>query len=272
MKNILFFTFFTILCSLPSYGQQKALNEGFISITFSYKDEHYQDSLHKKRIQKGEDSIDKQYERRLAHIYKNYSYDEQGAKINEAIILKNKLKENLKERRGDKKISLYFKEKSYYFERPKRENPYGYHIYWHTYVRKNDTSYIYFFDDFGSGFKIVNTKITYDLPNYKMKSIDYSSEDTMTIAGYLCKKVIVTNRDDTQQAYYYTDQIPNLGISTHFGFIDRGFVMYCEEPKCIVQVTEVRAEKVPDSQFDIPEGYKKVTYGSPKDTKDGKKE
>jgi hypothetical protein len=92
-----------------------------------------------------------------------------------------------------------------------------------------------------------------------------TSNDTKTIAGYTCKKAIITfttNGQKEQIDCYYTEELPAItarkDISPGFDQI-KGFMMeYAMNTNGIkmkITATKVRAEKVDDKLFTLPEGY-----------------
>lgn len=95
--------------------------------------------------------------------------------------------------------------------------------------------------------------------------IDYQSE-TKTIAGYVCKKALVTLEDGTTLNVFYTDQITPKNRSTKYTFEDlKGFPLEMEvkQEKMIIKLTaeKVETNKLDNSKFSlaIPSGYEITT-------------
>ncbi len=99
-----------------------------------------------------------------------------------------------------------------------------------------------------------NTKTT--------SKITYTSE-TKKIAGYNCKKAIVpASNDDDKMTIYYTDKInpPKIG-EIYKGL--KGFPLQYEMKdqglEMTVTATEIKKEKVADSEFIVPKDYEITT-------------
>ena len=103
----------------------------------------------------------------------------------------------------------------------------------------------------------INTLFT-ELNESKIKFVD----ETKEIAGYTCKKAIVTFKDNIKEEFsvYYTDDIDikNSNWFTPFHEID-GVLLeyqvrkYNYEMRLVAK--EVKSEEIDDAAFDIPEGY-----------------
>lgn len=96
---------------------------------------------------------------------------------------------------------------------------------------------------------------------YEIKQTD----ETKTIAGYLCKKAVVTLKDKNSFNVWYTDQIrvKNSNWNNQFKNID-GFLMEFrmdQNTGLSMQMTakKITDEKPGDEMFVVPEGYKKMT-------------
>jgi len=106
----------------------------------------------------------------------------------------------------------------------------------------------------------INTLFT-ELSESKIKFVD----ETKEIAGYKCKKAIVTFKDNIKEEFsvYYTDDIDikNSNWFTPFHEID-GVLLeyqvrkYNYEMRLVAK--EVKSEEIDDSAFDVPEGYLNV--------------
>lgn len=93
--------------------------------------------------------------------------------------------------------------------------------------------------------------------------VTYSAE-TKTIAGYLCKKAIISftmkGEKETVECFY-TDELPIVGNKNSTPGFDqiKGFMMEysinMSGVKMKMTAKSVRAEKVDDSKFTLPEGY-----------------
>lgn len=95
---------------------------------------------------------------------------------------------------------------------------------------------------------------------------DYKIEktnETKTIAGYACKKAVVTGKDGTFDIYYAPDiVVKNSEWHSEYKGID-GFPMEyrINQGRMNMQMTakKVAAQKVDDKLFTIPDGYKEMT-------------
>lgn len=113
----------------------------------------------------------------------------------------------------------------------------------------------------------------YQLKNDSSKKDDKSpdikySDDTKTIAGYVCHKADVTVTDKTGQTYtttvYYTQEIPCFNDSKNNPFKGlKGFPMeYSMKQQgttITFSATKVAKQSVPDDTFNVPSGYKLMT-------------
>ncbi len=95
--------------------------------------------------------------------------------------------------------------------------------------------------------------------------IDYQSE-TKTIAGYKCKKALISLEDGTTLNVFYTDQIAPKNRSTKYTFDElKGFPLEMEvkQEKAIIKLTaeSVSTNKLDKSRFSlvIPTGYEETT-------------
>jgi GLPGLI family protein len=99
--------------------------------------------------------------------------------------------------------------------------------------------------------------------------VDVTSE-TKEIAGYICKKAIVKVLKDNgsveaEMEVYFTDELGSGAINSNepmFKDIDGVMLEYSiKEENITMKMTAVSVDKkkLSDSEFEIPEGYKKVT-------------
>lgn len=89
--------------------------------------------------------------------------------------------------------------------------------------------------------------------------IEYVNE-TKTIAGYTCKKAVVVMEGFDQEAvFYYTEEIAPLMLSGMEGLHLKGlpleYIISMDGMTMIMKATKVDKTAVPDSTFDIPDGY-----------------
>ncbi|WP_420386209.1 DUF4412 domain-containing protein [Roseivirga sp.] len=103
------------------------------------------------------------------------------------------------------------------------------------------------------------------LENQKDPKIEETGE-TKTIAGYKCKKAIVTDEDGTKMTIYYTPDLKPLNKNTEYtykGIEGMPLEMHTVQEGMTITITatEVVKNNVSDDEFnlDIPEGYKKMT-------------
>jgi GLPGLI family protein len=93
--------------------------------------------------------------------------------------------------------------------------------------------------------------------------------ETKEIAGYTCKKAIVTVTDDkdkTEMEVYFTNELGTGGFNYNnnpaFKDIEGVMLEYTlKEEKMTMTLTAVSVDKkkVADSEFEIPEGYKEIS-------------
>jgi GLPGLI family protein len=90
-------------------------------------------------------------------------------------------------------------------------------------------------------------------------TIEYIDETKM-IAGYECKKALVTMEGfDEKAIFYYTEKIAPLQLSGMEGLHLKGlpleYIISMGGMKMVMKATTVEKTEIPDSTFDIPEGY-----------------
>ncbi len=89
--------------------------------------------------------------------------------------------------------------------------------------------------------------------------IEYINE-TKSIAGYTCKKAVVKMKGmDEEAVFYYTEEIAPLKLSGMEGLHLKGlpleYIISMDGMKMVMKATSVEKTTVPDSTFDIPDGY-----------------
>lgn len=89
--------------------------------------------------------------------------------------------------------------------------------------------------------------------------IEYVNE-TKTIAGYACKKAVVIMEGFDQEAiFYYTEEIAPLMLNGMEGLHLKGlpleYRISMDGMTMVMKASKVDKIAVPDSTFDIPEGY-----------------
>ena len=105
-----------------------------------------------------------------------------------------------------------------------------------------------------------------DIPELK---VDYLDE-TKEIAGYVCKKVVVSELKENgekgpQHEVYYTEELGNgmlNAINPMFKDIDGVLMQYSSSENGMdMNFTAISVDKkrISDKAFEIPEGYKEVT-------------
>lgn len=119
---------------------------------------------------------------------------------------------------------------------------------------------------------MMGQKMAIDLPtpteeeSKEEKQPKYKYDDkSKKIAGYKCKHAIMTIEDDNGEEQkmdvYYTEEIPSAandklkglkGFPLEYTIISQGLTM-------IVTAKSVKKEKIPASEFEIPEGFSKMT-------------
>lgn len=88
------------------------------------------------------------------------------------------------------------------------------------------------------------------------------TEETKVIAGYTCKKAIVTYPNEDPSDVWYTDSIPG-GMTRDMSFI-KGFPMeYTKKQRgmsILMTVTSLKKEKLSGKLFELPSGYTVKPY------------
>lgn len=88
-------------------------------------------------------------------------------------------------------------------------------------------------------------------------------EETKKIAGYNCKKVEITEGDNTTTAYYSTDfNCPEINWATPYKDIKGVLLEYSTSQQGITAkytAKEVKETKVKDNKFTVPVGFKELT-------------
>jgi hypothetical protein len=117
--------------------------------------------------------------------------------------------------------------------------------------------------------KLTTAEITESLAKVTMPVVTITT-DTKVIAGYTCKKAILTTTEEdgtiTNDTIYYSDEIgcKDLNFSTQFKDIPGTvleYSMYVDQIEANMKYTakEVKKEKVSDNIFLIPSDYQEVT-------------
>lgn len=89
-------------------------------------------------------------------------------------------------------------------------------------------------------------------PNVKL------SDETKTIAGYVCKKADVTDEKGNKSTVYYTQKIKariNKGQTGDIDGFPLEFQIKTPQLSILMTATKLVSEKVDDSYFTIPPGY-----------------
>jgi len=117
-------------------------------------------------------------------------------------------------------------------------------------------------DMFGQKMAIVPTAAEQKESQAEMDKmqVEFSSE-TKEIAGYKCKKAMVTAPDmDFPFTVFYTDEIPNGNAQyTKLPGMPLEYTMEQQGMKMKISVTTIDKEKVDASVFEIPKDYEKLT-------------
>ncbi len=103
-----------------------------------------------------------------------------------------------------------------------------------------------------------------DLKNEELPTFKYDDK-TKKIAGYKCKHAIMIVEDENGEVneidVYYTEEIPSEANSKLKGL--KGFPLeYAMAPQGMVMTLTAKSvtkEKLPASEFNVPEGYKTMT-------------
>lgn len=109
------------------------------------------------------------------------------------------------------------------------------------------------------GFKVaVSKNLAEEQSEPEIKYVD----ENKTIAGYPCKKAILTDENGIKTTLWYTEEIPALGVNLGLKGI-KGLPMEFETTQnginAKIVATSISEEKVDDSEFEIPEGYKEMS-------------
>ncbi len=90
----------------------------------------------------------------------------------------------------------------------------------------------------------------------------YISGEEKEVAGYKCKKAIVSLEGVGEMVVYYTEELPAGANQQYEGL--KGFpleyTMDSGQFKVMVTATEVKTEKLDNSLFEIPDGFEKLTF------------
>lgn len=117
--------------------------------------------------------------------------------------------------------------------------------------------------------KLTTDEINESLAKYPMPVVT-NTEDTKEIAGYNCKKAILTTTDEdgviSNDTIFYTDEIGciDLNFSTQFKDIPGAvleYSVYVDQIEAYMKYTAktVKKSKVSDNLFLIPSDYQEVT-------------
>ena len=119
-------------------------------------------------------------------------------------------------------------------------------------------------------FKVLKNKYSHEFDSTQIKSL-FSEltepkikfvDETKEIAGYTCKKAIVTFKDNIKEEFsvYYTNDIniKNSNWFTPFHKIDGGLLeyqvrKYNYEMRLVAR--DVKREDIGDNEFEVPDGY-----------------
>lgn len=123
----------------------------------------------------------------------------------------------------------------------------------------------------GQKLMITLTKEDWDKKNSKYQGITFeTTNETMDIAGYNCKKAIATLRDGSSFVVYYTTEleVADKGYDSQFKNLP-GLAMQYEwqsgNRKFKYTLAKINFDVVSASKFDIPKsGYRIMTYGETK--------
>lgn len=88
-------------------------------------------------------------------------------------------------------------------------------------------------------------------------------EGSKTIAGYKCKKALVTGEDGTELEIWYTEDLPNASApgsaQSKVPGYPMQFSMNQNGMSSTITVSKIEKQKVADTQFEIPDGYEITT-------------
>lgn len=87
-------------------------------------------------------------------------------------------------------------------------------------------------------------------------------DDTKDVAGYKCKKVLVTMEGVGEMEVYYTEDIPS-GANSQFEGLNGFPLQYTTDAgqfKIKMTAKKVTSEKLEKGLFEIPEGYEEMTF------------
>ncbi len=118
------------------------------------------------------------------------------------------------------------------------------------------------------GNKIATKSTEADIEKQNAEQGDFKvqvTDETKTIAGYTCKKAVVTDSDGETSDIYFCEDIKLEGgnwSQKQFKDINGFPLMYSFKQRGInmqMTATKISAEKVDDSKFTIPSDYKEMT-------------
>jgi len=123
----------------------------------------------------------------------------------------------------------------------------------------------------GQKLMITLTKDDWNKKNSKYEGITFeTTNETLTIGGYKCKKAIARLRDGSSFVVYYTPdlEVADKDYDSQFKNLP-GLALQYEwqsgKMKFKYTLSKINFETVPTSKFDIPKsGYRVMTYGETK--------
>lgn len=253
MKKI-FFTIIAWLLTNYHYAVSQTIHEGVLMIKTTFSD-----SSNERRFQEKQRSFQKINEIINTEKKKVDSISNERRKVireEELSNIDHKASAYYNRRDSIKTITVYFKGKKAWWESPMDTIMFAQitRVYRYTDGKRERVSLCKQAAQHASYDYRIKRAFLYTKIPVPEQSVEYFEQDTMTVAGILCKKAVVTFPDKNRQpvTLYFTDRIHNSGIS--YSYV-RGLPMLVYEGGTRIEVMWLRQEEVPDSKFEFPTDY-----------------
>lgn len=90
------------------------------------------------------------------------------------------------------------------------------------------------------------------------------TDETKEIAGYKCKKAVITYDDGQQIDVWFTKELPqfnnpNADFTSKIDGFPMQYTMTNQGMTMTIKVSKIEKKKIADSEFNIPDGYEEMT-------------
>ncbi len=137
---------------------------------------------------------------------------------------------------------------------------------------KNKTGFL-LMDMMGQKKAIKMDAETFETDDKEVKTEVKTVKGSKTIAGYKCKKALVTGEDGTEIEIWYTEDLPNISQPGNAQSKVPGYPMQYTMNQngmgITMTVSKIEKQKIADSKFEIPEGYDVTTMEEFKESMGG---